>query len=295
MKESRIIQGLMRVWDVPDDKLYELIKFDLENGINFFDLADCYMDGEAERKVGRILAAHKELREQMIIQTKCSIVRSDSGNYYDLSYEHIIEAVNASLDRLQIETIDILLLHRPDIFMDAKEVNLAFNQLKKENKVKRFGVSNFSREMISYLRKNIAEPLIVDQLQLGLGHLNLIKEVFNSDMDNYESHGGLFFYLKRKDIGIQAWSPFQKGFFGGSIFNDDEDELNKTLSLLAKKYMVSKCGIATAFLLNLGEDVSVITGSMSKDHVKECLEGTKITISKEDWYLLYKKAGEMLP
>lgn len=292
--ERRIIQGLMRVRDLSDDELYNLIKFDLEQGLNYFDLADIYVNGEAESKLGRIMDEHKELRDQITIQTKCSIKRSPGGNYYDLSCKHILEAVDDSLSRLKTDTIDVLLLHRPDIFIDAEEVNNAFCKLKKEGKVKSFGVSNFSKETIEYLKQGVSEPLKINQVQLGLGHMNIIEEVFNFNMDVNHQNGELFFYAKKNNMILQAWSPYQKGFFGGSIFNED-NELNHALSELGEKYGVSKCAIATSFILKLGENMRVVTGSVSKDHVKEALDGEKVNMTKEEWYMLYKKANGMLP
>lgn len=125
MKQSRIIQGLMRVDRLDDDQLYDLIRFDLDRGITFFDLADIYVGGEAERKLGRILSAHPELRDKMFIQSKVSIRRGELHSFYDLSKEHILEGVDGILNRLGIKKLDSLLLHRPDIFMDGKEINEA--------------------------------------------------------------------------------------------------------------------------------------------------------------------------
>ncbi len=297
--QSKVIQGLMRCLSLSDEELYELIRFDIDNGVTFFDLADIYGNGEAEAKIGRVLAAHPELRERMFIQTKCSICRSIGGNYYDLSAQHIVEAVDDSLNRLGLGHIDALLLHRPDIFMDAKEVAKAFNELKNKGKVTYFGVSNFPKEAIKYLQSELEDKLEFNQVQLGLGHLDLIDEVFNFNMDNEEgkSKGDqTFLYMKRKGIRLQAWSPFMYGFFRGSIFDESLcPELNAKLNELAQKYRTSKCALASAFVLKLGDNVSIITGSMNKEHVKECLDGTNLDLSKEDWYALYRSSGKMVP
>ena len=299
--ESRIIQGLMRLRDLTEDDLYKLIRFDLDNGVKYFDISDIYLDGEAERKLGAVLKSHPELREKMFIQTKCGIVkeRDEDISYYDLSYEHIIEAVNASLERLGIKYVDSLLLHRPDIFIEAHQVARAFATLSQEGKVLHFGVSNFPHEIMKYLYDHTNIPMEINQLQLGLGHLSLLNEVFNVNMENSEGverAGELFFFIKRHGIVLQCWSPYQVGFFGGSIFKDPKfKEANDYMSELGKKYNVSKCAIATAFLLNLGDNIQVITGSTNIDHVKETIEGTKITLTKAEWYTLYRKAGNILP
>ena len=154
--------------------------------------------------------------------------------------------------------------------------------------------------MMKYLYDNTNIPIDINQLQLGLGHMNLIREVFNVNMDNKEGvehTGELFFYMKRYGITLQCWSPYQVGFFGGSIFNSDSmKEVSLYCDELANKYKVSKCAIATAFLLKLDDEhIQVITGSTNPEHVKESVDGTKINLTKAEWYTLYKKAGNFLP
>lgn len=298
MKNIRIIQGLMRSLSLSDEELYDLINYDLENGINVFDLADIYGNGQVEEKLGRILKEHKELREKMYIQTKCSIVKCDD-TYYDLSYEHIIESVNKSLERLNIDCIDSLLLHRPDILMDSKEIKKAFVELKEKGLVHHFGVSNFSKEAIEYLKCELGDLIEVNQIQLGLGHMKLIEEELNFNMDNEEgvSHtSSTFFYLKRNNIQIQAWSPFLVGFFDGSIFDSNRfPNINNKLEELALKYNCAKATIATNFLLMLDSNLMVVTGSMNKSHINDSIKACEFKLDKKDWYSLYKAQGKMLP
>ncbi len=295
---KRIIQGLMRIDRLSEDELYDLVLFDLDNGINIFDLADCYMDGEAEAKLGRVLKNHKELRDRMYIQTKCSIVRG-VNKYYDLSYEHIMESVYASLKRLNISYLDSLLLHRPDILLDPVEIKKAFLELKEKGLVRHFGVSNFSKEAIEYLNSEVDGFIEVNQIQLSLGQMRLLEEElsFNMNTDEGVSHtNGTFFYLKRKGIEIEVWSPFLAGFFDGSIFDDARfPNLNAKLWELSNKYHVSKATIATKFLLMLDKNLKVVSGSLNKDHIKECLMAESFNMEKVDWYGLYLAAGKMLP
>lgn len=296
-----IIQGLMRLKGMTKDELYELIKYDIDHGIHFFDISDIYNDGECESLLGEVLLEHPELREQMIIQTKCGIVKDRENDivYYDLSYEHIIESVNASLKRMNIKYIDNFLLHRPDIFFNAEHVARAFATLSQEGKVLSFGVSNFPHETLKYLKDHTNIPITVNQLQLGLGHLDLVREVLNTNVNNEEGTehtGELFFYMKRYNIVLQCWSPYQYGFFGGSIFTEPKmKECNEYMEVLAKKYNTSKCAIATAFLLALGNEIQVITGSTDIKHIQESIDGTKVKLTKAEWYTLYRKTGNLLP
>lgn len=299
MYKSRIIQGLMRISSLSEEELYELIKFDLDNGIYFFDIADCYAEGEAEIKLGNVLRNHPELRSQMFIQTKGGVTRGDKCGYYDFDYTHIKEAIDLSLNRMGIDYIDSYLLHRPDIFMNDVGVAKAIDEAFDEGKIKHFGLSNCSKEIIEYLGSAIKPKIEYNQIQLGLGHMPLIEECFNFNMNNKEGSSRIednYFYMKRKGIKIQAWSPFLVGFFEGSLFDEGKyPEINAVLNEMAEKYHTSKCAIATAFILRLNSDIAVITGSININHVRECLDGEKINLSKEDWYYLYQKSGRKLP
>lgn len=296
-----IIQGLMRLKGLSTEDLYNLITYDIEHGVNFFDISDIYNDGESEKLLGEVLKEYPELREKMFIQTKCGIVkdRENDITYFDLSYKHIIESVNASLKRMNLKYIDSLLLHRPDIFFDAEQVARAFATLSQEGKVLSFGVSNFPHEALKYLKDHTNIPITTNQLQFGLGHLDLVREVLNLNMNNEEGTehtGELFFYMKRYNITLQCWSPYQVGFFNGTIFNDPNyKELNDYLEVLGEKYGVSKCAIATSFLLTLGNGIQVITGSTNTKHVQESIDGMKIKLTKPEWYTLYRKSGNLLP
>ena len=299
---AKLIQGMMRLRDLNVCDVESLIKFDIERGINYFDTSSIYLDGDSERKIGEVLKNNPDLREKIIIQTKCGIYkeRSIGVNYYDLSYEAIIKSVNDSLERLNTSYVDYLLLHRPDIFIDNKEVAKAFNELYKENKVKHFGVSNFSKELMKYLDEEVVQKLEVNQLQLGIGHPLMIESVFNLNTNFDEGisrDGDLYFYLKRKNINLQCWSPFQYGMFEGTIFSNNErfKPLQDELQKLASKYHTSSAAIAISFLTSLGENVSVVLGTTNKEHILDAIAGAKIVLDKKEWYGLYTKAGFKLP
>lgn len=297
LRPSRIIQGLMRLHDLDTNQLYELIKFDLDHGINFFDLADIYVNGDSERKFGEVLKAHPELRPKMFIQTKGGI-RKDEFKHYDLSKQHIIEACLASLKRCQLDYFDSYLLHRPDIFLDAEEIKEAFDYLYKNGYVKSFGVSNFSKEAVQYLL-DAGIKLTTNQLQLGLGHLDLIRENINCNINNDEGTmraSDLFFFLKNHNISLQCWSPYQYGFMQGSIFRHEKMKAcNEVMEELAQKYQTTKASIATAFLLNLHDNVYVVTGAINPKYVNDSIEALKIKLSRPDWYRLYCSTGNTMP
>lgn len=299
MKRSKIVLGMMRLNPLTPKDLEEVIAFSLENGINSFDLSDVYGRHTAESKFGEVMKMHPEWRKDMLIQTKCGIVKEEGKQtYMDLSKEHILSSLDDSLERMHLDYLDSYLLHRVDIFMDSKEISEAFDKIEKEKKVKNFGVSNMNVEQIEYLKTDIKQPLILDQLQVGLGQLSLISQNFNVNAPDQgvNLQDGIFFYLKRKKMILQCWSPFVYGLFKSTIFQ--EESMAKTrdiLSKLAKKYNVSISSIAVSFLTMLGDNVEVLIGSMNKDHIKEALDGANLKLTKQEWYELYCSTGNMLP
>ncbi len=299
MEKARIILGLMRIENLTTKELSMLIHDCLSLGINHFDISDIYLNHKAEEKLGQVLKEEPQLRKEMFIQTKCGIVRDvPKKTWMDLSYSHIKEACYASLKRMNLSYLDCLLLHRVDIFMDAKEISRALSELHEEGKVMHFGVSNMDRDMIEYLSEEVTLPLELNQLQVSLGQLALVSETFNVNFpqQNPNLSNGLFFYMKRKHMKLQCWSPYQYGFFSGSIFDSEKfPELNMKLDELAKKYDSTKCGIATAFLCMLTDECEVITGSTNIEHIKESLDGSRIRLSRQDWYDLYCSTGNLLP
>lgn len=297
-KRSPLILGLMRMNDVTVEELEELLFFAKDNGIDYLDVADVYSRGSAEDVLGQVFKLHPELRDAFFLQTKVGIVNKEGHTgYYDFSKEHIVTGFKESLQRLGLDHVDSLLLHRPDIFMDHEEVLSALRQLREEGLVQHFGVSNMDREQIEYL---VGEDIDfeVDQLQLGLGQLSLVSSTFNVNLPSTFStqSDGLFFYLKKRKMYLQCWSPFQFGLFEGSIFRHPAmANCRIVLNQLSSKYRVSAPAIALAFLLNLGENVEVIVGGLKKDYLVTAIQARNLRLEKEDWYRLYLSTGNRLP
>ena len=292
---SAVAMGCMRITDskVPVD---ELIGTALELGIDFFDHADIYGGGKCEEVFGGYLASNPSLREKITIQTKCGIRKG----CYDFSKEHIIESVEGSLRRLQTDYVDILLLHRPDTLMEPEEVAAAFDELESAGKVRFFGVSNHNPMQIELLKTAVKQPLIADQLQFSLPESGLVTSGLNVNMKNDESFmhdGSALEYMRIKGITIQAWSPFQGGFFKGPYVGDREKypALNEKLDELAGKYGVTPTAVASAWILRHPAKIQLISGSVSPERIREIAAGADIELTREDWYSLYLAAGFRLP
>ncbi|MGN0153307.1 MAG: aldo/keto reductase [Lachnospiraceae bacterium] len=295
MDASRIALGCMRMDTLSVSEASKLVNVALEQGITLFDHADIYGDGRSEEIFGKVLAENKGMRERMRIQTKCGIRQG----CYDSSNAYIMSSVEDSLKRLQIDCIDLLLLHRPDALMDIDEVAETFHQLQRSGKVRQFGVSNFNSAQIALLQSACREPLLVNQVQFGLMHTGMVRQGMEMNMD---SDGGIqrdlavLDYCRLHGITVQAWSPLQYGLFEGNFIDNDKfPELNAVLGRIAKEAGVTKAAVAVAWILRHPANIQVIAGTMNPEHLKEICEAVNVHLSRKEWYELYQAAGNILP
>lgn len=294
LKVSKIALGCMRIADKSIEEVEELVKTALESGINFFDHADIYAGGEAETLFGNALTP--QLREKMVIQTKCAI---RPGICYDFSKEYILNSVDGSLKRLKTDYVDILLLHRPDALMEPEEVAEAFEILEKSGKVKAFGVSNHNPMQIELLNQYCGGKICIDQIQFSAAHCPTIDAGLNVNIHNdagCDRDGGIIEYARLKKMTLQAWSPFQYGMFEGIfIGNEKFPELNKVLGRLAEKYGVTQNAIAVAWIMRHPAGIQTIVGSTNLKRIQDISKASDIVLSREEWYEIYLAAGKMLP
>ena len=292
---SAISLGCMRMGGLDEKRVDAIMDKALECGINLFDHADIYGRGNAERVFGEYLKRHKDSRDSMIIQTKCAI----HDGQYDFSKEHILKSVDGSLSRLGVDYVDILLLHRPDTLMEPDEVAEAFDELESSGKVKHFGVSNQSTLQMELLKTAVKQPLIINQLQFSVTEAGLVTSGMNVNMKNAESvmHDGSFLeYSRIKGITIQAWSPFQYGFFEGNFVDSDKyPELNQKLAEIGEKYRLTKTGVAAAWILRHPASIQIIAGTMNPEHLAEICKASDVVLTRSEWYEIYRAAGHMLP
>ncbi len=289
-----IAVGCMRFGDKTAKEIEELLDVALENGANFFDHADIYGSGRSEELFSQALTPAR--RDKVILQSKCGIV---PGKMFDFSYKHIIESVEGSLQRLNTDYLDVLLLHRPDALMEPEEVARAFDMLKAAGKVRHFGVSNQNPFQIQLLQSALNMPLCVNQLQFGIMHTPMIQAGLNVNMHNESAvnrDGGVLDFCRLNKITIQPWSPMQYGFIKGCfIDNKDFPELNRTMDELAQMYSVSKTTLAFAWILRHPARMQPVTGTTDPTRLADCLAAANVTLTREDWYKIYTAAGNILP
>ncbi|MDT2756693.1 aldo/keto reductase [Enterococcus asini] len=289
-----VILGCMRITEAKDP--VAVIETAMANGINFFDHADIYGGGKCETIFAEAFAQTQYKREDIFLQSKCGIV---PGVMYDFSKEHIIQSVEDSLKRLKVDYLDSLLLHRPDTLMEPEEVAAAFDQLAAAGKVKYFGVSNQYSRQIELLQKYVRQPLIINQLQFGVMHTGMVDfglHVNMTDPRSVDHDDGVLEFSRMNDMTIQAWSPYQYGFFEGVFVDNDKfPELNKALEEMADKYHTTKTGIASAWILRHPANMQVIAGTMNLGRIEEIAKASEVVLSREDWYGIYLAAGNDLP
>lgn len=295
---SEIVLGMMRIKDKSVKEVDELVETALSVGINAFDLADIYGRGRCEELLGLVLKNRPDLREKMWIQSKCGI-RIEEFTYFDFSKDYIIKSVDGILQRLKIDHLDSLLLHRPDALMESDQVAEAFNLLYKQGKVRDFGVSNQNPMMMELLKKDVKQPLAVNQLQLSVAFTPGFESAFHVNMEDSQAamrDGSIFEYCQLHDVVIQAWSVLQFGYFKGNfVGNEKFQALNQVLDRLAIKYGVTSSTIAISWILRYPAKMQAVVGTTNPKHLREVSQAANFSLTRKEWYEIYLAAGNNLP
>lgn len=304
---SRIALGVMRIDALDKAQATRMVGKAVELGVNFFDTADIYgfsahrthgssaVFGDAWRAAG-------VARDDIFIQTKFGIVYGHDRHdiqRYDFSAKHLLDSLDQELEALQTDHVDSVLLHRIDTLVDLDELAQAFDRLLASGKVRYFGVSNMGPWQIEMLQQAVGQKLQVNQLQFGLMHTQMIDAEVHMNMADDQAAdrtGGILPYSRMKRMTIQAWSPFQSGTeYGPFVDNPHFPELNAALADKAAAYGVSKDAIAAAWILRHPANIQVVAGTMNPERLERICEGVEITLDRQDWWDLYRAAGNLMP
>jgi len=295
LSTSEIILGCMRIAKLSKKDATFLLNTALDNGINFFDHADIYGAGKSEEVFAEALSLNSVSREKIYIQTKCGIRKG----YFDFSKKHILNSVDESLKRLKTDYVDTLLLHRPDTLIEPEEVAEAFNELESAGKVRHFGVSNHNPGQIKLLQKFLKQTLVINQLQFSITNTGMIDRGLNVNMENSHSidhDGGILDYCRLHDIRIQPWSPFLFGYFEGVYLDHPKfPELNKTLDRIAAEKGTNKSALVIAWMLRHPAKMQPIVGTTNPQRLNDICQASDMTLSRQEWYDIYRAAGNELP
>ena len=291
-----IAVGCMRINGLSKQEAERYVQVALEEGANFFDHADIYGGGACEEIFADAIHMNATVREKIILQSKCGIV---PGQRFDFSKEHIINSVDGSLKRLKTDYLDVLLLHRPDALVEPEEVAEAFDILESSGKVRYFGVSNQNPMQIQFLKKAVKQDIVANQLQFSITNATMVSAGINVNMQNDSAinrDGSVLDFCRLHDITIQPWSPFQYGFFEGVFLGNDKfPELNQVIDQIADQYGVTNTTIAIAWILRHPAAMQPIIGTMNINRLKDCCKATEITLTRQEWYDIYRAAGNILP
>lgn len=296
---SSIILGMMRIANMSNGEIQQLVGGARDAGVTFIDHADIYGGAphRCEARFGEAISLTAAEREKLVIQSKVGIRKG----FFDFSAEHILASVDQSLAALKTDYLDVLLLHRPDTLVEPEEVAAAFDTLKSAGKVRHFGVSNHTPGQVELLKTAVTLPLIVNQVQLSITHAPLIASGVAANMagldQSIDRDNGLLDYSRINGMMLQAWSPFQKGFFDGVFLGDSENfgDLNDVIDELAKVYGVTPTGIAVAWITRHPAKIQVVLGTTKPERVVEAAAGSSVSLTREEWYRLFRAAGHTLP
>ncbi|WP_112181257.1 MULTISPECIES: aldo/keto reductase family oxidoreductase [Paraliobacillus] len=295
LEVGEISLGCMRMDALSKKDARHVIENAMDLGVNLFDHADIYGGGKSEEVFSDAIEMNPLLREKMILQSKCGI----RNGFFDFSKEHITSSVEGSLKRLNTDYLDILLLHRPDALMEPEEVAETFTKLKNSGKVRYFGVSNQNPMQIELLKKYLKDDLIINQLQLSIMHTPMIDASLNVNMQHdkaIDRENSVLEYCRLHDITVQAWSPFQYGMIKGVfVGNKDFPEVNGKIQEIAEKKGVTDSAIAIAWILRHPAKIQPVVGTMNPKRLADIEKASHITLTREEWYEIYRSAGNVLP
>jgi predicted oxidoreductase len=294
-----VVLGLMRIADKTDDEIRTLVRVARDAGVDFFDHAPVYgaRHHHCEERFAEALQLTPSGRAEVTIQTKAGIARDGS---YDSSYEHLVSSAEESLRALRTDYLDVLLIHRPDALVEPAEVARAFDDLEAAGKVRAFGVSNHTPSQIEVLKTAVRQPLVANQLQLSLTHAPIVAQGMAANMAGLDQSvmldGGVLDYCRIHRITVQAWSPFQAGFFTGTFLGSPEyPDLNAVIDRVAKRYDVPPVAIATAWITRHPAQIQVVLGTTTPERVVGAAQGSDVPLTRAEWYELFRAAGYRAP
>ena len=309
---SRLVLGCMGLgggWNntpltqQDEQQAFALIEAALDCGINLFDHADIYTFGKAEAVFGRYLQAFPAQRQHLLLQSKCGIKlgNAQQPGHYDLSKTAILAAVEQSLERLNTDYLDLLLLHRPDPLMEPDEIAAAFEQLQQQGKVRHFGVSNMGWPQLQLLQRSLTVPLVVNQLEMSLYRHHWLEESLLTGMPEgpgcYFGYGTVE-YCQREQIQLQSWGSLAQGRYSQAQPDEStaEQQTRLLVSRLAAEYQVAPEAIVLAWLLRHPAQIQPVIGTSKVERLQAAVQAQHISLCRQHWYQLYIAArGATLP
>ncbi len=245
----------------------------ISNNITTFDHADIYGAYTTEAEFGKAFKDSGIKREDIQLISKCGIQyvcdnRSNTVKHYNYSKDYIIWSAEESLKNLNTDYLDLFLLHRPSPLMVAEEIAAAITILKKDGKIRDFGVSNFTPSQMDMI--GLRMDIDVNQIEFSLTQHSAM-------------HNGTLDFMTSTGIKPMAWSPL------GSVFKDDNEQtrrIHKQIGELMDKYNATEDQLLLAWILKHPSGIHPVVGTTNKDRLKNAVEAAKIDLELEDWFLI---------
>lgn len=310
---SRIVLGCMHLggnWEkTPVSKedtqrAHQAIDAALESGIRSFDHADIYCHGKSESVFGEFLSTHPNVRNKLVIQSKCGIRLKDEDivGHYDSSGDWIRASVEGSLRRLNTDYLDVLMIHRPDPLMHPEEVAVVFDELHTQGKVKCFGVSNMHVYQFQMLQHFVNQPLIVNQLEMSLLKHTWIEEGIQAGNTPENKHfwsPGQLEHSMMNDLQLQSWGSLAQGMFTGRDVSGEAEAIRATASLvsiMASEYQTSREAIVLSWLMRHPANIQPVIGTTNPERIRFSMDSNNLLLSRNHWFkLLESIRGKNVP
>lgn len=250
-------------------------------GITTFDHADIYGQYAVQNLFGAALRRRPGLRERIELVSKCGIAPVSAHAprhrvlHLDSSYRHIIESVDRSLEALGTDYLDVYLIHRPDFLTSCEEVAEAFVRLHEQEKVRNFGVSNFSSSQFALLQSRLPFPLVTNQVELSVLEAGVLRDGTLDDM-------------RLRDVVTMAWSPLG----GGRLFSEPASAKTRTAVCdVAERRGLDPMTVAIAWILRLPGRIVPVLGTIDERRLVNAARACSVRLDRQDWYEIYGAAG----
>jgi len=301
--------GLGGAWDDPTwstadlDTAAAAIEAALDAGITVFDHADIYARGKAEAVFGEVLARSADLRGRIVLQSKCGIrlPEGDAPGLYDLRGPVIRQRVQESLERLQTDALDVLLLHRPDPLADPADVAAVLTDLHREGLVRAVGVSNTDAAQIAALQAHLDLPIVVDQLEMGLHRRDFVETgvlVNTPEATGVGFPHGTLEHCRAHGVTLQAWGALAQGRYSGRPSTPDEEATAALVAQLADEHATTRETVVLWWLQRHPARIVPVVGTTRPDRIGACADAARRApeLTHEQWYRLWTTArGHPLP
>ncbi|CAM0141834.1 hypothetical protein VKS41_004466 [Umbelopsis sp. WA50703] len=297
---SRIIYGTWHMTGVEQsnehllsnaENILSRIKACVDVGITTFDLSDLYGFYQFERLFGEALKLEPELKKQIQIITKTDIVKPCEAipkcriKHYNTSREYILQQVNRSLGMLGVDHIDLLLLHRQDMLMDADEVAEAFKQLHSEGKVLHFGGSNFTIQHFKLLQSRLPFKLVSNQFEFSPYEMSALTD------DRLD-------YFQRKRLALMAYSPLGSGKLFASDPTEQTRRLRSTMEQIAADIGadVSIDQVCYAWIMMHPANICPVIGTTSLNRIITAAKSVELVLDRQQWTEIWSAStGTQVP